>query len=197
MILIIIVIVASINGFISGAEAAAGTSRPLGVSCERTSLKRCNFSLPSSPVGPCALSPSSQLPGQAQPLLSAAEAPCAPLGTETQWSLMTSDQHPPLLPPSPKKPQNPARRRCSHSLSLLERGLYSSTSSILYTFVFFSVFPLEYCTADTKSQGRKIQTGIFNQNKIIWSNEQNEMSVDGFNYSTNNINKASLSHCET
>lgn len=41
---------------------------------------------------------------------------------------------------------------------------YSHLSGTLHTFPF--LFPLEYCTADTKSQGRKIQTSIFNPNKV-------------------------------
>lgn len=49
---------------------------------------------------------------------------------------------------------------------------------------------------EERGKGNIIQTGIRNQNKIIWNNEQSEMFINRFNYSTNNINKAS-SHCKT
>lgn len=98
----------------------------------------------------------------------------------------------------------------------LERDLYNIAASLCSTLqLFCSFFFLIFCFyfliiqntvqltqkistwGEREGKGNIIQTGILNQTQIIGNNKQSEMFVNRFNYSTNNINKASLSHCKT
>lgn len=102
--------------------------------------------------------PSASLPDA--PLLSDLSRP----STHSQL-VVTNDHHP--APPKPR--QNLHGSSVDIFSFIRKRPLhYSHLSPLLYTFFFFSFFPPRILySRHKKSQCRKIQTGIFNQNKII------------------------------